>query len=160
MLAEREFGKSEAVQTIDFTDDTYLAERVRIRLPGRGVLSLAEVEVMGSVVDPDQIGAPAGGRRSWTIRIGTGGNLYSHRAPDLHGESFPPQAHPGAPWVDEVQQTVSVNLRLNNRSPYNKPYFVHQAGVYQRDGPYTDAPFWGPSLARHCAGSSCSFASW
>lgn len=46
MLHEREFGSSAAVHNIDFTDDTYVATHVRIRLPF-GPLSLAEVQVMG-----------------------------------------------------------------------------------------------------------------
>lgn len=39
-------------------------------------------------------------------------------------------------------------------------YFIHQAGAYQRDSPYTSHPFHSPSLARHCAGNACAFASW
>ncbi|EJK59261.1 hypothetical protein THAOC_20542, partial [Thalassiosira oceanica] len=41
---------SDAIQTIDFTDDVYVATGVRIRLPNPGVLSLAEVQVMGFVM--------------------------------------------------------------------------------------------------------------
>ena len=94
--------------------------------------------------------------RSWTIRVGTGGNLYSHVA--QHGETLPPQLHANAPWVDEVQQTVAVNLHLNRP---NAPYYIHQAGAYQKDrSRMDDAPFYSPSLARHCADNSCTFASW
>jgi len=100
------------------------------------------------------------GRRSWTIRIGTGGNMYSHYAPDLHGESMAPQAHSDAPWIDEVQQQVAVNNVLNGQAPWNRPYFQHQAGAYQRDGDYTTVPFYSPSFARHCEGNTCTFASW
>ncbi|EJK56832.1 hypothetical protein THAOC_23198, partial [Thalassiosira oceanica] len=46
-LVEKEFGTSEAVMTVDFTEEVYVATRVRIRLPGTGVLSLGEVQVMG-----------------------------------------------------------------------------------------------------------------
>eukprot|EP00584_Thalassiosira_punctigera_P005954 CAMPEP_0172540772 /NCGR_PEP_ID=MMETSP1067-20121228/11704_1 /TAXON_ID=265564 ORGANISM="Thalassiosira punctigera, Strain Tpunct2005C2" /NCGR_SAMPLE_ID=MMETSP1067 /ASSEMBLY_ACC=CAM_ASM_000444 /LENGTH=776 /DNA_ID=CAMNT_0013326685 /DNA_START=99 /DNA_END=2425 /DNA_ORIENTATION=+ len=117
--------------------------------------------------------------KSWEIRIGTGGNMYSHFAPDLHGETIPPQKHASgnvAPWIDEVQQTVSVNLELqqsdivkNNAehpqycpvSGNCRPYYIHQAGAYQVDSPFMDnEPFFSPSLARHCSGNSCLFASW
>ena len=37
------------------------------------------------------------GNRSWTIRIGSGGNIYSHVAPELHGETMPPQNHAEGP---------------------------------------------------------------
>ena len=105
---------------------------------------------------------------------------YSHFAPDMHGETMPPQKHPAktprdaAPWIDEVQQSVSVNLELNknpNKSPQYCPssdtdndkckhYYIHQAGSYQGDGSYTNPPFYSPSLAKHCKGNSCIFASW
>ncbi|EJK63323.1 hypothetical protein THAOC_16025, partial [Thalassiosira oceanica] len=55
-LVEKEFGTSEAVMTVDFTEEVYVATRVRIRLPGTGVLSLGEVQVMGYV----NIGLPQG----------------------------------------------------------------------------------------------------
>ena len=41
-----------------------------------------------------------------------------------------------------------------------RPYYIHQAGAFQRDSPNTNVPFFSPSLARHCAGNSCTFASW
>ena len=86
--------------------------------------------------------------------------MYSHHAPDLHGESMAPQAHSDAPWIDEVQQQVAVNNVLNGQAPWNRPYFQHQAGAYQRDGDYTTVPFYSPSFARHCEGNTCTFASW
>jgi len=112
--------------------------------------------------------------RSWSIRVGTGGNIYSHYAPGLHGETMPPQKHAYSPWIDEVQQSVAVNTVLNKNDDFSqycpvysdtdkstcKPYFIHQAGAYQEDAPYTDVPFISPSLARHCEGNSCAFASW
>ena len=111
--------------------------------------------------------------RSWTIRIGTGGNIYSHRAPDLHGETMPPQnyASPNtsaqqAPWIDEVHQMVVVNTNLNgNQNRYGrKAYFHHQAGAYQSDRDYMrqagQEPFYSPNLARHCEDNWCAFASW
>ena len=38
--------------------------------------------------------------RSWTIRFGQAGNIYSMVGP--MGETVPPQDHDKAPWVDEV----------------------------------------------------------
>ncbi|EJK52836.1 hypothetical protein THAOC_27855, partial [Thalassiosira oceanica] len=64
MLVERELGTSDAIQTIDFTDDVYVATRVRIRLPNPGVLSLAEVQVMGFVTGKShEIVSPMWGER-------------------------------------------------------------------------------------------------
>eukprot|EP00574_Skeletonema_japonicum_P013027 CAMPEP_0201715774 /NCGR_PEP_ID=MMETSP0593-20130828/1885_1 /ASSEMBLY_ACC=CAM_ASM_000672 /TAXON_ID=267983 /ORGANISM="Skeletonema japonicum, Strain CCMP2506" /LENGTH=758 /DNA_ID=CAMNT_0048205371 /DNA_START=26 /DNA_END=2299 /DNA_ORIENTATION=+ len=105
------------------------------------------------------------GNRSWTIRLGQAGNIYSHFCPDMHGETMPPQAHTDAPFIDEVHQSVSVNGYLNfgvgrcngQDCPAN---YVHGAGTYQRDAPYTDVPFYSQSLAKHCTGDSCTFASW
>ena len=116
---------------------------------------------------------------SWTVRIGTGGNMYSHYSPDRHGEAMPPQGHTDAPWIDEVQQCVAVNGNLNQLGKeYDHPeyctgdpsatppegvchmYYVHQAGAYQRDDPDTDTPFYSPSLAHHCADNWCAFAGW
>ena len=107
--------------------------------------------------------------RSWEIRIGKGGNIYSHYTPNMYGETFPPQNNGESPWIDEVQQTVSVNLDLNYQGATldqygNKAYFIHQAGAYQRDTAgilsIEEEPFFSPSLAHHCSGNSCMFASW
>ena len=43
-------------------------------------------------------------------------------------------------------------------SQTGKSYFIHQAGTYQRDG--QDVPFYSPSIAKHCTGDTCYFASW
>ncbi|KAL7554862.1 hypothetical protein ACHAWF_018423 [Thalassiosira exigua] len=112
-------------------------------------------------------------RNDWTIRIGTGGNMYSHYAPRRHGEAMPPQVHPAGEWVDEVDQIVAVNGALNSNPSHPEtcadpadsetcaPYFVHQAGAYREDAPYTtDVPVYSPSLAKHCEGNGCYFASW
>ena len=97
--------------------------------------------------------------------------MYSHFAKDMWGETMAPQNHAQAPWIDEVQQTVSVNGQLNyalgteycptgGDKSQCKPYYIHQAGAYQEDSPDTDTPFFSPSLAKHCSGNSCMFASW
>jgi len=103
--------------------------------------------------------------RSWTIRIGQGGNMYSHFVPDLHGETMPPQAHANAPWIDEVHQSVSVNTNLNfEETECNgetcPAYYIHGAGTYQKDNPYTSTPFYSQSLAKHCDEATCTFAAW
>eukprot|EP00573_Skeletonema_grethae_P002718 CAMPEP_0201686088 /NCGR_PEP_ID=MMETSP0578-20130828/653_1 /ASSEMBLY_ACC=CAM_ASM_000663 /TAXON_ID=267565 /ORGANISM="Skeletonema grethea, Strain CCMP 1804" /LENGTH=955 /DNA_ID=CAMNT_0048170085 /DNA_START=103 /DNA_END=2970 /DNA_ORIENTATION=+ len=103
--------------------------------------------------------------RSWTIRLGQGGNMYSHFCPDLHGESMPPQAHANAPWIDEVHQSVSVNNNLNGQvgecnGETCPAYFIHGAGTYQKDDPYTSTPFYSQSLAKSCDGATCTFAAW
>ena len=102
--------------------------------------------------------------RTWTIRLGKAGNIYSFVGP--MGETVPPQKHNQAPWIDEVWQSVSVDLRQND--PANgKAYFIHEAGTYQRDAgyvgvPLTDIPFYSPSLGKYCDDESgeCSFMSW
>ena len=102
---------------------------------------------------------------TWIIRIGQGGNIYSHFCPDLHGESMPPQAHVDAPWIDEVFQSVSVNNDLNKREGMCNDdtcpaYYIHGAGTYQQDAPDTNVPFYSPSLAKHCDKNTCTFAAW
>lgn len=93
--------------------------------------------------------------RSWTLRIGQGGNIYSFRS--AFGEAVPPQVP--TQFVDEVFQSVSVNQELNNNNDGFK-YYIHQAGIYQTDGDYTIEPFFSPSLMTSCDGTGCSFGSW
>jgi hypothetical protein len=103
--------------------------------------------------------------RTWTIRLGKAGNIYSFVGP--MGETVPPQKHDQAPWIDEVWQSVSVDGAQN--APH-APYFIHEAGTYQRDTGYSEAmgiplteiPFYSPSLGKHCDDESgeCSFMSW
>ena len=81
------------------------------------------------------------------------------------GETIPPQWHQDAPWIDEVVQSVSVNNKLNGKAGacngQNCPaYFLHGAGTYQRDAPYTDVPFFNPSVASTCKDDTCIFAAW
>jgi len=94
---------------------------------------------------------------SWTMRLGSAGNVYSFRG--AYGEAMPPQGLSNAPWVDEVFQTVSVNQAKNQNS--GKKYFIHQAGTYTKDSPYTDNnPFHSPNIAKHCSGRTCMFGAW
>ncbi|NDV62082.1 hypothetical protein G0Q06_06455 [Puniceicoccales bacterium CK1056] len=84
---------------------------------------------------------------NWTVRVGKGGQIFSIRA---NGDEWiPPQFRGGAnpdraPWVDEVTMPVSVNTTLNTETD---PYFIHGAGIYLDDPPYTDTPFFSPLLA-------------
>ena len=105
------------------------------------------------------------GNNSWTIRIGQGGNMYSHYCPNLHGETIAPQNHLNSPWIDEVDQIVSVNEELNEAAGQCNgdtcpAYFIHGAGTYQEDSPYTDVPFYSQSLAKTCKDNYCIFASY
>ncbi len=113
-------------------------------------------------------------RKSWSIRIGRGGQMYSHFASGSYGETMPPQNNVKAPWVDEVQQSVSISLQLNQNlsnpqycpgpntenATQCKKYYIHQAGAYQKDGNYTSLPFYSPALSRHCERNFCMFATW
>jgi hypothetical protein len=105
------------------------------------------------------------GNKSWTIRIGQGGNMYSYYCPDMHGETIAPQNRLNSPWIDEVHQIVSVNEELNGAAGKCNgdtcpAYYIHGAGTYQGDTPYTDVPFYSQSLAKTCEGNYCIFASW
>ena len=106
---------------------------------------------------------PTHSHRNWTMRIGQGSNIYSFYSPELYGEAIPPQYHDDGPWIDEVHQSVAVEQGQNREG---RPYFIHQAGTYQRDPEYTGSPqlagdpFFSPNLAKYCKGNTCTFASW
>jgi len=71
-----------------------------------------------------------------------------------------------------------VHNAKNSKAPLNKPNFIHQAGAYWKDctnadgstakcnvadniaGDYMEQPYFSPSVASHCTGQQCSFASW
>ena len=55
-------------------------------------------------------------------------------------------------------QLVSVDTDQNS-VPEN-PYYIHQAGAYQRDGVYTEKPFYSPNVAKYCNGHTCGFTGW
>eukprot|EP00586_Coscinodiscus_wailesii_P003225 CAMPEP_0172489832 /NCGR_PEP_ID=MMETSP1066-20121228/20062_1 /TAXON_ID=671091 /ORGANISM="Coscinodiscus wailesii, Strain CCMP2513" /LENGTH=1635 /DNA_ID=CAMNT_0013257969 /DNA_START=104 /DNA_END=5012 /DNA_ORIENTATION=+ len=112
-------------------------------------LFLAEIS-HNSSTDPSQ---------SWRVRVGKGGNIYSYVS--AIGEAMPPNSKDGQYMVDEVWQTVAVDSDMNRNA--HGHYFMHQAGVYQKDAPYTDEPFFfSPSLAHWCdvERRECRFASW
>ena len=93
--------------------------------------------------------------KSWTVRFGQAGNIYSFRG--AYGEAMPPQYHDKAQFIDEVTQSVSVNLVKNNNPD---PYFIHQAGIYTKDGEFTESPFFSPNIAKYCSNKECMFGSW
>jgi len=123
-----------------YFDDNFIAQEKEV--------FLAEIE--HEDIDPS---------KSWKIRIGKGGNIYSYVGPI--GQAMPPNREEGMYMVDEVWQNVAVDQRLNN-SPDGE-YFIHQAGPYQHDSPRTDMPFaFSPSVAHYCSETlrECRFASW
>ena len=100
----------------------------------------------------------ANSNRSWELRVGRGGNVYSFRG--AYGEAMPPQYHTNAPWIDEVWQMVAVDQTQNDPSN-GRRYFIHQAGAYTREPGLVEQPFFSPTLASHCStNGSCAFAAW
>lgn len=91
--------------------------------------------------------------RDWSIKIGTGGNIYSFVGP--FGESVPPQTEYGAYWVEDVWQTISRSTLL-----YHEGESIYQSGTYQDDDPLSKKPFYSPNLGKHCSDTECSFMSW
>jgi hypothetical protein len=66
--------------------------------------------------------------RSWTLRLGKGGQILSLIV--AAGEAMANQGVADSPWNDLVQQMVAVNSALNTNTD---PNFIHQAGPYMRD---------------------------
>jgi len=92
--------------------------------------------------------------KSWTFRVGQGGNIYSFRG--AYGEAVPPQNHPGSIFVDEVAQSVAVHM---NKAQIGQ-YYVQQAGGYLDEHDDSESPVFSPTIAHHCRDNECSFASW
>jgi len=104
----------------------------------------------------------ANSNRTWSIKVGTGGHIYSFGGP--YGESIPPNTKSGMIFVDEVNQKVCVDSVKNNDAN-GGGFFVHQSGVYQNgDAGYTNQmPYWfSPNVAIYCSTSipECRMASW
>jgi len=96
--------------------------------------------------------------RSWKIKIGKGGNIYSYVG--ALGEAMPPNTMPNSYMVDEVWQNVAVDTRLKNSAAGQ--YFIHQAGPGQ-NGPELQMPYaFSPTVAHFCSeiDRECRFASW
>jgi hypothetical protein len=104
----------------------------------------------------------ANSNRSWAIRLGQAGNIYSLYGP--MGETVPPQRHTNAPWVDEVWQAVTPlgSNGDNDGNTATDKYFIHEAGTYTKDDPHTNIPFYSPTLGSYCDEDQgeCGFVSW
>lgn len=96
--------------------------------------------------------------RTWKIRFGTGGNIYSFVS--VIGELMPPQHHKSAPFIDEVWQTVTIDNILNQREKESTAYYIHQAGLYQYESILEKQPFYSPNLIKRCRDRECVFISW
>lgn len=105
----------------------------------------------------------ANANRTWTLRLGKGGNIYSFVGP--MGETVAPQKRDDSPWIDEVWHSVGVEPPQPE-----EPFMIHGAGSYQSDKTYdenvgipvTEIPFYSPSLGKYCndGDSECGFVAW
>ncbi len=107
-----------------------------------------ENDVYHGLLKHEQVGSAS---KSWEIRLGKGGQIYSMRS--QFGEAIPPQiqsyALGSAPWNDEVFQAVSVDTTKNTPQ---QPYFIHQAGYYVQGN--VTAPSYAPMLAHGAVGEN------
>ena len=103
--------------------------------------------------------------RSWELRLGKGGQLYSIAS--SFGEAMPPQSAV-APFVDEVWQMVAINSDLLDRMPElgksrireESNSYIHQSGMYVGK-PQTYSPklpFYAPLLATREDAAARSYA--
>jgi hypothetical protein len=115
-------------------------------------LTFDEAHVLDTTLKQTVLDSPV---RSWELRTGRGGFIYSLRTP-LLGETVPPSWRSDgdtSPWNDEVWQGVAVGP-LND--PPESRYFMHQSGVYMRD-PVLTEPFYSPQVAAHMDAADRSF---
>lgn len=106
-----------------------------------------------------QAGPDEPAENNWAIRVASGGNIYSYVG--ALGEVMPPNIKTGMYMVDEVWQSVAVNTTLNDFP--TAPWFIHQAGVYQKEDQTAEKPYWSsPSIAKWCSVDQreCRFAGW
>lgn len=126
------------------------------------ITSFSEESVFQALLKHNQFnGANPVPHRSWELRLGKGGQIYSLLS--AIGETVPPQYRDDcggewAPWMDEVWQSTMVNTQ-------NEHYFHHQAGVYlnkyREPQPELDAPFYSPMLTAGTQGNKTYVtASW
>ncbi|MEI6820067.1 MAG: hypothetical protein WCL19_10765 [Verrucomicrobiota bacterium] len=105
------------------------------------------------------------GERSWELRLGKGGQLYS--IVSSFGEAMPPQSAL-APFVDEVWQMVAINSNLLDRMPElgksrvreEANSYIHQSGMYvgKKQAFSPKSPFYAPLLATREDAASRSYA--
>ncbi len=142
----------------DFTGTTFTSSRALEASGSAWSLTWNEAHVMDTRLTQDVSGAT---NRSWDLRLGRGGQIYSFRTPAL-GELVPPQYRANdvtygsqyAPWNDEVWQGVAVDIVQNNLP--DGDYFIHQAGVYLKDPALTE-PFYSPQVAAAVDAGTHSF---
>ncbi|MBI1374294.1 MAG: hypothetical protein GC159_16380 [Phycisphaera sp.] len=91
--------------------------------------------------------------RSFRLRVGRGGQIYSLRG--AFGESVPPSWRDGgktsSPWNDEVWQFVAVCSKYNNQPKDGMPgtpFFIHNSGVYVEG---SAKPMYCPLLANEAS---------
>ena len=97
--------------------------------------TLADIEEVMFLVQMSHTDS-ANSNRTWSIKLGKGGHIYSFRGP--YGESIPPNEINGMKFVDEVNQKTAVDTAKHNIAG-GPGYFIHQAGVYQNADPgYTN----------------------
>ena len=95
--------------------------------------------------------------KSWDLRIGQGGQIYSFIG--AYGEGIPPQSSEYSKWVDEVWQPVSVNSGLSNRDQRSTYYFIHGAGAYLLDDEFSET-FYNPLLASYYEDGELNVMNW
>ena len=138
----------ESTVATDYGNTTFSASRALEVSGSAWSLSLHEAHVMDARLTQTVVGGgPGEAQRSWDLRVGRGGHLYSLRTPVL-GETVPPQWRSdgdSSPWNDEVWQGVAVDSAQN--APPDSPYFIHQAGVYTKRDPMLSEPFYSPQVA-------------
>jgi hypothetical protein len=110
------------------------------------------------VFQVDMIHSDSNTNRTWTLRIGKGGQISSFIT--SAGETIANQASKGSAWNDLVQQLVAVNKNRNGVGIYkNFSNFVHGAGPYMKDEGMPP-PFYSPKLALDCSGNQCITVNW
>lgn len=127
----------------DWSNTSFSATRAYDPSGSAWSLSLDEAHVLDTTLVQASLDSPV---RSWELRTGRGGFIYSLRTPVL-GETVPPswrRTRDQSPWNDEVWQGVAVCQSLNN--PPANPYFMHQSGGYLKD-PVLREPFYSPQVA-------------
>ncbi|THF75254.1 S-layer homology domain-containing protein [Cohnella fermenti] len=95
------------------------------------------------------------GDKSWELRIGKGGQIYS--LDTAIGELMPPQTANNV-FMDEVIQPVSISYDKHNPDQEPTMYFIHGSGVYYKNDPILTKPFYDPMLAAQWNPQDSSYA--
>ena len=136
----------ESTVATDYSNTQFSATRSLDPSGSPWSLTLHEAHVMDTRLSQNICGDEAAAtNRSWELRVGRGGHIYSLRTPAL-GETVPPQwrsTGDTSPWNDEVWQGVAVDTSLNSGE---SKYFIHQSGTYMKDAALEE-PFYSPQVA-------------